>query len=78
MKDELKDRIWRQMVVYDFPLSQEEFEIIEFTLLLYINSEAHPQLYERFLEKITTKLKEIEYDKKLMKMKKDVTEKGSL
>ena len=58
MNEDFKEKLRREMLIHDFGLSQEELEMLEFVLLLYINSEDHPKFYERLLEKIQKKLKE--------------------
>ncbi len=73
MNEDLKEKIRREMVTHDFELTQEELEMLEFVLLLYINSEDHPKFYERLLERIQLKLKKIDHEKKLEAKKKEIS-----
>ena len=72
MSDEYKEKLRRELLGHDFSITQEELEMLEFVLNLYINTEAHPTFFERLLERIQKKLKKIEHEKKLEDKKREL------
>ncbi len=72
MSDEFKEKLRREILIHDFGLTQEELEMLEFVLNLYINTEEHPKFFERLLERIQKKLKKIEHEKKLEDKKQEL------
>ena len=74
MSKEVKEKLRRELLGHDFSITQEELEMLEFVLNLYINTEEHPKFFERLLERIQKKLKKIEHEKRLEDKRQELKE----